>query len=251
MSSSEHAFVIRRALPVDLDSIARVELASSEYEGRLHPMTFTVDELRALWYRRLKSGDFEILVAVSAEAPYGAGYEYGYDHSFETGLPGYTSEGLPKLATAHALKTFPAFDGEIAPENLVEITRGQREVQRLAEAELELNKSSPDVSFREQDHFATCGDMQVLGFIGVQAPLRSDGFIQAIYVSPPCYRRGIGTALLQAGERVLQKRGCPRVVLYVEPLNHHGQRFYHKAGYHQTNQKYRHLSVWVKEFASC
>ena len=153
------SYSVRRALPDDLGAIARIELDSAAYEGRLKPLDFSLGELERLWYDRLLSGQFDVLVAVA----------------------GHT----------------------------------------------------------------------VLGFIGIIAPSGKDGFIQAIYIDPDFYHRGIGTALLRASEKIFRSRHCPRVVLYVEPLNHNGKRFYAKAGFVATAKKFRHLYVWVKEIASC
>ena len=88
---------------------------------------------------------------------------------------------------------------------------------------------------------------QMLGFVGLKAPLGQDGFIQAIYIAPSCYRQGLGGALLKAAEKILRQRGCGRVTLYVEPFNRMGQCFYRKAGFYATKQKYRHLDILVKE----
>lgn len=152
------SYLIRRATLDDIKEIATIELASAAHEGRLNPLTFSAAELEQLWYDRLLSGEYDVLVAVS---------------------------------------------GAI-----------------------------------------------MLGFVGIIAPRGKDGFIQAIYIDPNFYRCGIGTTLLQASERICLAKACPRVALYVEPLNRHGQSFYAKAGYTATDQKYHHLTLWVKEIAS-
>ena len=115
------SYSVRRALPDDLGAIARIELDSAAYEGRLKPLDFSLGELERLWYDRLLSGQFDVLVAVA----------------------GHT----------------------------------------------------------------------VLGFIGIIAPSGKDGFIQAIYIDPDFYHRGIGTALLRASEKIFRSRHCQRVVL--------------------------------------
>ncbi len=158
MDSAAFSYVIRRAQPADTEAIARLELDSAAYEGRLEPLNFTPTELARLWQERIRSLRYEVLVAEAGQT--------------------------------------------------------------------------------------------LLGFVGIMAPAGGNGFIQAIYIAPAFYHRGIGTQLLQVCEKIFKLRKCPRVVLYVEPKNHNGQSFYRKAGYVATNQKFRHLTVWVKEFAS-
>ena len=158
MDSAAFSYVIRRACPEDTEAIARLELDSAAYEGRLEPLNFTPSELARLWRERIRSLRYEVLVAEAGQT--------------------------------------------------------------------------------------------LLGFVGIMAPLGGNGFIQAIYIAPAFYHRGIGTRLLQVCERIFKLRQCPRVVLYVEPQNHNGKSFYRKAGYVATKQKFRHLTVWVKEFAS-
>ncbi len=156
------AFNIRLAQEADLDQIARIEVESAEHEGRLEPLGYTIPEMRKLWSKRLRSGEFDILVAANAD---------------------------------------------------------------------------------NQSH--------VLGFIGVIAPAGKPGFIQAIYIDPPYYRRGIGQGLLSVADKVFRMRRCPHAYLYLEPLNHKGRLFYSSAGYISTNKRYRHLQILSKEFASC
>ncbi len=159
MPSGYSSFLIRRAMPDDIEAIAHVEIAAAEAEGRLAPLDFSWLELCDVWHKRMLSGKFEVLVAVQGT--------------------------------------------------------------------------------------------NLLGFIGIIAPRNRDGFIQAIYVDPKYFRRGIGSALLAQAELIFARNRCPRVVLYVEPLNHNGQRFYRRAGYHYINKNFRHLNIWVKEISSC
>ena len=166
------SYVIRLACVNDCSTIAKLELASAQFERRLAPINFTFAELRALWRKRINSGEFYVLVAEGQV----------------TGAP-----------------------GKVAADKLAPVRS------------------------------------QMLGFVGLKAPLGQDGFIQAIYIAPPFYRLGLGGALLSAAEKILRQRGCRRVVLYVEPFNRMGQCFYRKAGFYATQQKYRHLDILVKE----
>lgn len=89
---------------------------------------------------------------------------------------------------------------------------------------------------------------QVLAFIGVVAPTKKTGFIQAIYVDPDYAHRGLGQALLEAAQKVFKAHQCPSCELYLEPYNSIGFLFYQKAGFLKTNKKFRHLHVLTKEF---
>lgn len=173
------SYVIRLACVNDCSAIAKLELASSQFERRLTPINFTFDELRSLWRKRINSGEFYVLVA----------------------------------------------EGQVAGGDKAALV-GQSASQAAALTPLR---------------------SQMLGFVGLKAPLGQDGFIQAIYIAPSCYRQGLGGALLKAAEKILRQRGCGRVTLYVEPFNRIGQCFYRKAGFYATKQKYRHLDILVKE----
>lgn len=173
------SYVIRLACVNDCSAIAKLELASSQFERRLTPINFTFDELRSLWRKRINSGEFYVLVA----------------------------------------------EGQVAGGDKAALV-GQSASQAAALTPLR---------------------SQMLGFVGLKAPLGQDGFIQAIYIAPSCYRQGLGGALLKAAEKILRQRGCGRVTLYVEPFNRMGQCFYRKAGFYATKQKYRHLDILIKE----
>lgn len=103
-----------------------------------------------------------------------------------------------------------------------------------------LHSSEFDVLVAESGH-------TLLGFIAIKAPLGGEGFIQAIYIDPDFHRCGIGSQLLRVSEQLFLSRSCKRIKLLVEPLNHNAKRFYSKAGYRATHEKFRHLSVWIKE----
>lgn len=179
VGSAVKSYVIRLACVNDCSAIAKLELASAQFERRLTPINYTFDELRTLWRKRINSGEFYVLVA----------------------------------------------EGQVAGGDKAALV-GQSASQAAALMPLR---------------------SQMLGFVGLKAPLGQDGFIQAIYIAPSCYRQGLGGALLKAAEKILRQRGCGRVTLYVEPFNRMGQCFYRKAGFYATKQKYRHLDILVKE----
>lgn len=197
------SFVIRRATLNDCAPIAQLELASAQFERRLTPITFTLDELRTLWRKRISSGDFHVLVA---EGQVAGAAQLGPRRASAA------RTGAPLVQGAGGASGYCTYDGS-----------GQ----------------------------LTPLSTQLLGFVGLQAPRGQEAFIQAIYVAPPFYRRGLGAALLTAGEKIMRQRGCPRVKLYVEPFNRMGHNFYHKLGFYRTNQKHRHLNILVKELSSC
>lgn len=178
------SYVIRLACVNDCSAIAKLELASAQFERRLTPINYTFDELRTLWRKRINSGEFYVLVAEGQVA------------GITSALSGSGRQSKANYQEAAALAPLRS---------------------------------------------------QMLGFVGLKAPLGQDGFIQAIYIAPPFYHQGLGGALLKAAEKILRQRGCGRVTLYVEPFNRMGQCFYCKAGFYATKQKYRHLDILVKE----
>lgn len=178
------SYVIRLACVNDCSAIAKLELASAQFERRLTPINYTFDELRTLWRKRINSGEFYVLVAEGQVA------------GITSALSGSGRQSKANYQEAAALAPLRS---------------------------------------------------QMLGFVGLKAPLGQEGFIQAIYIAPPFYHQGLGGALLKAAEKILRQRGCGRVTLYVEPFNRMGQCFYRKAGFYATKQKYRHLDILVKE----
>ena len=136
------SYVIRLACVNDCSAIAKLELASSQFERRLTPINYTFDELRTLWRKRINSGEFYVLVA----------------------------------------------EGQVAGGDKAALV-GQSASQAAALAPLR---------------------SQMLGFVGLKAPLGQEGFIQAIYIAPPFYHQGLGGSLLKAAEKILRQRGCGR-----------------------------------------
>ena len=62
-------------------------------------------------------------------------------------------------------------------------------------------------------------------------PPCGEGEIFAIYIKPGSWRRGIGTALMDAAEEELRTRGFRRFCLWVLESNELARRFYSKLGY--------------------
>ena len=200
------SYVIRMAALSDCSAIARLELASAQFEHRLAPIGFSFEELRTLWRKRIASGEFYVLLAegqVAASAP-----RVALQADASGGATLVRSLG-PSAATAGGYCTYDG-TGHLSPLS-----------------------------------------SQLLGFVGLTASLGRDAFIQAIYIAPAFYRMGLGSALLQAAEKIMRQRGCGRVVLYVEPFNRMGHSFYRKMGFYQLNRKHHHLDILVKELSSC
>ncbi len=57
------------------------------------------------------------------------------------------------------------------------------------------------------------------------------GEIWGIYIIPDCWRRGIGTELVQEAEQMLRARGFQDIVLWVFQDNMEARRFYEAVGY--------------------
>ena len=76
-------------------------------------------------------------------------------------------------------------------------------------------------------------DGEIVGFVSV-GPSRdddADGELYAIYVHPDHWDRGVGRALIEAGEERLRELGHRRVVLWVLEDNPRARRFYEAAGW--------------------
>lgn len=110
------------------------------------------------------------------------------------------------------------------------------------------------ITNKEFEIFVACdvnNSDRIYGFISIDAPSNREALIQAIYIDPMFYRRGIGASLISYSEKLFALRACPRVILYVEPFNRVGHSFYKKLGFQLTNKKFHHLNILVKEYSSC
>lgn len=56
-------FYIKKANADDLLEISELEMRSAEYEHRLAPLSCGLNDLYDIWYQRLLSGEYEILIA--------------------------------------------------------------------------------------------------------------------------------------------------------------------------------------------
>lgn len=80
-------------------------------------------------------------------------------------------------------------------------------------------------------------DGAVAGFCSVATPSDSDGVdektaeIGALYVDPPCWRQGIGSAMLTAALREVGARGLGETILWVLPENRAALVFYERFGF--------------------
>jgi ribosomal protein S18 acetylase RimI-like enzyme len=57
------------------------------------------------------------------------------------------------------------------------------------------------------------------------------GWINYLGVSPSYRRRGIGTCMMKEAERILKKRGCPKINLQIRKKNTEVISFYESLGY--------------------
>ena len=62
------------------------------------------------------------------------------------------------------------------------------------------------------------------------------GFIDLIWVRADCRRRGLGTRLLNAGEKEIRRRGCDQVAL--STYSFQAAAFYVRAGYIECGRRY-------------
>ena len=61
------------------------------------------------------------------------------------------------------------------------------------------------------------------------------GWINYLGCHPDHRRRGVATALMAEGQRLLLERGCPKINLQVRGGNEPAQRFYESLGYSNDN----------------
>lgn len=71
------------------------------------------------------------------------------------------------------------------------------------------------------------------GFIGIGPATQQShmGEVHSLFVEPDAARRGLGRALLRAGERGLAATGYQQAVLWVFSANHAARRFYERVGW--------------------
>lgn len=77
----------------------------------------------------------------------------------------------------------------------------------------------------------------VLGYL-FAIPMVDDGEILNLAVHPGCRRRGVATALTEAGCSALFQRGVRRVFLEVRASNEGAQRFYAAMGFQQVGRRH-------------
>lgn len=65
------------------------------------------------------------------------------------------------------------------------------------------------------------------------------GRLYSVAVGPRALGQGIGTALIEAGERAARRRGCAVIGLEVKPGNRAAIAVYRKLGYRQTGRRPR------------
>jgi ribosomal protein S18 acetylase RimI-like enzyme len=64
--------------------------------------------------------------------------------------------------------------------------------------------------------------------------LEAHGAVHDVLVDPTCRRKGVGTALMQAALKELEKRGAERVVLSTMVGNHPAQHLFASLGFRKT-----------------
>lgn len=75
-------------------------------------------------------------------------------------------------------------------------------------------------------------DGKIMGFISVVSTEDPNlGEVQAIYLDPAIYRRGVGTELMKAGESRLSEMGFTDGILWVFVDNAAARRFYEAMGW--------------------
>jgi ribosomal protein S18 acetylase RimI-like enzyme len=137
-----------------------------------------------------------------------------------------TDNDAPVLARVHVDSWQVAYRGIVPDSHLEGFTYQRREdaFRRAIAAHLEETYLMED-------------DDQGVGILTIGASRDSDldvactGEIWGIYIAPEYWRQGIGTRLLQKGERILRSRGYNEIVLWVLAENRDARRFYEKMGF--------------------
>ena len=278
-------YTLRKAQGADVAAIAQVELAAAKDEQRLEPLNFTLLELESLWQQRLRTGEFEVLVAVTErehlwQSMLGATsqQQQGPSFKFVSYLPPAANAGNagnvpPSQARSHA----PSWDkanafkanqrlgalfanmrphlslnlgnkGDINSPVGRAMGSGRATLSGRAASGIRAVLSGRSTGEKlNQQPWALSGSEVILGFIAFRAPTGKEGFIQAMYVDPRYYRQGIGQNLFLGAESLMRHKHCPQIALYVEPFNKNGQKFYQKVGFSKSRKMFRHLYILVKE----
>lgn len=84
----------------------------------------------------------------------------------------------------------------------------------------------PELFLIAEDHGVPVGTAMV-GYDGHR------GWVHYLAVRPGRQRQAMGSALMAEAERLLQERGCPKLMLLVRSTNASVIRFYEKLGYAQ------------------
>jgi len=131
-----------------------------------------------------------------------------------------------RFAEIHVAAWRAAYPGVVPHETLENLSIGRR-AERFREF---LGSSDLAPTFVIEDAGAVVGFMTA-GACRDEDCDRQVGEVWGIYLDPPCWRRGLGTAALAVAEDMLARDGCTRSVLWVFAANEAARGFYEANGY--------------------
>ena len=112
-----------------------------------------------------------------------------------------------------------AYVGIFTPRLLAALAEPERIEERVTLTRQRLEEPPPGMA-----EFVAELDGNVVGWL--RAVATTDAEIEACYVHPDAWGRGVGRALLAAGVQTLIERGCREQLLWTLELNDRSRRFY-------------------------
>jgi len=137
-----------------------------------------------------------------------------------------TPDDADALARAHIDSWRSAYRGLVPDSHLAKLDYAKR-AEHFSTA---LTEHSEETYLAEENG-------EVLGFLTVgecrdaDVNRRETGEIWGIYLAPAHWRKGVGRALCQYGERLLKSRGHTEAALWVFRANEQATRFYEAMGF--------------------
>jgi ribosomal protein S18 acetylase RimI-like enzyme len=136
-------------------------------------------------------------------------------------------EDARAIAEVHVRSWKAAFPG-LLPQHYLDTLRPE---DRLGQWEEALSTSAWPVVLVAEDERAIVGFVALSPSRDADADPSAVGEIQTIYLDPPAFGGGTGSALLQAAEAELARAGFTSATLWVLETNAKARRFYERHGW--------------------
>jgi|SRR5262245_37703707 len=142
---------------------------------------------------------------------------------------------LPKVETVARATWRVAFTGIIPDEVQRRLLDGWYSAESLRRA-----LAAPQSSF-----FVAESNGAVIGFAQFVRRSAESAELARVYVLPDRQRSGVGMRLLDAGLTEFAEKGLKHLTVPVERDNHHGRRFYERAGFAEPRELTHELQGYV------